>query len=74
MSMYNQVTSLSYDQGITESFLGFLIALSQYTKFNYPKFIVESMHEQLTNFNSLWSFKYQAYIMYLILDKFSLHF
>ena len=65
---------LSYDQGITKSFLGFLIALSQSTKFNYPKFIAESMHEKSTNFNSLGSFKYQAYITYLILDKFSLHF
>ena len=45
MSMYSQVMGLSYDHGITESFLGFLIALSQSTKFNYPKFIVESMHE-----------------------------
>ena len=53
MSMYKQVMCLCYDQGITESFLGFVITLSQYRKLNYPKFRDEYVHEQLTNFNSL---------------------
>ena len=50
------------------------MSLSESVKFDYPKFIANSMHEQLTNFNSLKAFKYQAYLMYLILNKFSLHF
>ena len=32
------------------------------------------MCEQLSNFNTLTSFKYQSFFMYLILDKFSAHF
>ena len=32
------------------------------------------MCEQLSNFNTLTSFKYQYFLMYLILDKFSYHF
>jgi len=32
------------------------------------------MHEQLSNFNYLRAFNYQAYLMYLILNKYSLHF
>ena len=39
MSMFSQIMDLSYDKGISESFMGFLIALSKSTKFNYPKFI-----------------------------------
>ena len=74
MSMFSHVMGLSYDQGINERFLGFLVALSYSTKFNLPKFITESMHEQLTNFDTFRSFKYQSYLMYLILDKFPHHF
>lgn len=32
------------------------------------------MHEKFSNFNTLSAFKYQAYLMYMILDKFSLKF
>jgi hypothetical protein len=48
--------------------------LSEGIKFDYHKLIVESMCEQLSNFNTLTSFKYQYFLMYLILDKFSDHF
>ena len=48
--------------------------LSESVKFDYPKLIVDTMNEKLSNFNTLTSFKYQAYLMYLILDIFSLHF
>ena len=48
--------------------------LLESVKFDYPKMIVDNMNEQFSNFNTLTSFKYQAYLMYLILDKFSLHF
>ena len=74
LSMYSQVLGLYHDQGIFEAFLGFLMFLSKLVKFDYPKFIANTMHEQLTNFNSLIAFKYQAYLMYLILNKYSLHF
>jgi hypothetical protein len=47
---------------------------SKSVKFDYPKLIAYTMHDQFSNFNTLTSFKYQSYLMYLILDKFSLHF
>ena len=74
MSMFNQVMGLNYDHGINENILGFLVTLSELTRFNFPKFITKSMHEQLSSFNTHRSFKYQSYLMYLILDKFPHHF
>ena len=74
MSMYTQIMGFNHDQGIHEIFLGFLLFLSKSTLFNYPKFIAESIHEEFNNFSSLTTFRYQSYIMYLILDKFSVHF
>ena len=44
--------------------------LSEVIKFDYPKLIVESMCEKLSNFSTLTSFKYQAFLMCLILDKY----
>ena len=72
--MYAQIFDLYHDQTISEAFLGFLMYLSEGIKFDYPKLIAESMGEQMSNFNTLTSFKYQSFIMYLILDKFSNHF
>ena len=71
--MYAQVFGLYHDQTISEAFLGFLMYLFEGIKFDY-KLIAESMCEQLFNFNTLTSFKYQSFLMYLILDKFSDHF
>ena len=58
LSMYAQIFGLYHDQNISEAFLGFLMYLSEGTKFDYPKLIAESMCEQLSNFNTLTSFKY----------------
>jgi hypothetical protein len=73
-SMYTEIMGFNYDQGIPESFLGFLSALSKYTLFNYPKFIVDSMHEQIHYFSSYRAFCYQSYVIYLILNKFFVYF
>ena len=73
LSMYAQIFNLYHDQSISEVFLGFLMYLSEGIKFDYPKLIVESMCEQMSNFNTLTSFKYQSFLMYLTLDKFSNH-
>ena len=72
--MYSQVLIQIHDQAISETFLGFLMYLSEGVKFDYPKLIADSMHDQFSNFNTLSTFKYQAYLMYMILDKFSLNF
>ena len=72
--MYAQIFDLYHDKTIFEAFLGFLMYLLEGIKFDYPKLIVESMCEQMSNFNTLTSFKYQSFLMYLIMDKFSDHF
>ena len=74
MSMYTQIMGFKHDQGILESFLGFLLSLSESTLFDYPKFIADSMHEQFNDFSSLTTFHYQSYVMYLILNKLSVNF
>ena len=72
--MYCQVFGLYHDQTISKAFMGFLMYLSEYVKFDYPNLIADTMHDQFSNFNTLASFKYQSYLIYLTLDKFSLHF
>lgn len=72
--MYCQVFGLYHDKNIFEDFLGFLMYLSESIKFDYPKLIEDNMNEQFSNLNTLTSFKYQSYLMYMILDKFNLHF
>ena len=74
LSMYAHVFSIYHDQTISEAFLGFLMYLSDGVKFDYPKLIVDSMCEQLSNFSTLTSFKYQLFLMYLILDKYATQF
>ena len=44
--------------------------LFEVVKFDYPKLIAESMCEELSNFSTLTYFKYQSFLMYLILDKY----
>ena len=70
LSMYTQVFGLYHDPTFFEAFLGFYMYLSQGVKFDYPKLTVDTMCEKLSNFNTLTSFKYQVFLMYLILDKY----
>ena len=74
LSMYCQVFGLYHDQTIYEVFLGFLMYLSESVKFDYPKLIVDNMNEQFSNFNTLTSFEYQSYLMYLIFGQILLTF
>ena len=54
--VYTQIMGFNHDQGIPKSFLGFLLALSESTFFDFPKFIADSMHEQFRVFSSLRAF------------------
>ena len=72
--MYTYVFGLYHDQTFSKVFLEFLMYLSKSVKFDYPKLIVDTMCEKLSKFNTSTSFRYQAYLMYLILDKYSIHF
>ena len=59
LSMYYHVIGLYHDQMISEEFLGFLMYLLESVKFHYPKLIADTMHDQVSNFNNLASFKYR---------------
>lgn len=72
--MFVQITGLNHDRAILESFLGFLLFLSEGTKLNYPKYIVDSIHDQFTNYSYLKAFWYHSYLVYLILYKYPLNF
>lgn len=72
--MFVQITGLNHDQAIPESLLGFLLFISEDTKFNYPKYIVDSIHDQFSNYSSLKAFRYQSYLVYLTLYKYPLYF
>ena len=74
LSMYTQIFGQIHDQTLSEAFVGFLMFLAERVKFDYPKLIADTMHEQLSNFNTLSTFTYQAYLMYMILEQFSLTF
>ena len=67
-SMYTQVFGQIHDQTLSEAFVGFLMFLAERVKFDYPKLIADTMHEQLSNFSTLSTFTYQAYLMYMILE------
>ena len=66
--MYGQVFGQIHDQTLLEACVGFLMFLAERVKFDYPKLIVDTINEQLSNFNTLSSFTYQAYLMYMILE------
>ena len=72
--MFVQITGLNHDQAISKSFLGFLLFLSEETKFNYPKYIADSINDQFTSYSSLKDFRYQPYLVYLIQYKYPLNF
>ena len=68
LSMYTQVFGQIHDQTLSEAFVGFLMFLEKRVKFDYPKLIADTMHQQLSNFSTLSAFTYQAYLMYMILE------
>ena len=74
MSMYTQVFGQVHDHILTEAFVNFLMFLAERVKFNYPKLIADTMHQQLSNFSTLYVFTFQAYLMYMILERYSLSF
>ena len=56
LSMYTWVFVLYHDQTFSEALVGLLMYLSEAVKFDYPKLIVYTMCEQLSNFNTLTYF------------------
>lgn len=74
LSMYTQVFGQIHDHTLSKAFVGFLMFLEERVKFDYPKLILDKMHEQLSNFSTLSAFTYQAYLIYMILERYSLTF
>lgn len=74
LSMFVQITGVNHDYAIPKSFLGFMLFLSEETKFNYPKYISDAINDQFTSYSSLRDFQYQSYLVYLILYKYPLNF
>ena len=74
LSMYTQVFGQIHDQTLSEAFVGFLMFLAERVKFDYPKLIADTMHEQLSNFSTLSAFTYQAYLICMILERYSVTF
>ena len=72
--MYTQVFGQVHDQTLSEAFVSFLMFMAERVKFDFPKLIIDTMHEQLSNFSTLSAFTYQAYLMYMILERYSLSF
>ena len=74
LSMYTQVFGQVHDHTLTKAFVNFLKFLAERVKFDYSKQIADTMHQQLSNFSTLSVFTYQAYLMYMILERYSLSF
>lgn len=74
LSMFVQIIGLNHNQAIPESFLGFLLFLSEETKFNYPRYISDPINDRFTGYPSLKAFRYHSYLVYLILYKYPLNF
>ena len=66
--MYTQFFGQIHDQTLLEAFVAFVMFLVERVKFDYPKLIADTMHEQMSNFSTLSAFTYQAYLMYMILE------
>jgi hypothetical protein len=44
------------------------------TKFNYAQFLADKIHHQLSEFETLRSFRYQSYLVHLFLFSQAVHF
>jgi len=67
------------DLTIDEFVLGIMVSIlpittKPITKFNYAQFIVDHMHYQLSEFESLRRFKYRSYLFRLFLFTQAFHF
>jgi hypothetical protein len=67
------------DLTVDEFVLGIMVSIfpittKPITKFNYAQFLADQIHYQLSEFESLRSFRYQSYLVHLFLVYTSLPF
>jgi hypothetical protein len=79
ISMIYQVLGYEQDRTVDESILGMFSVLCPpesitFTKLDYVEFLSEVINFQLSNFHSTKSFRYQAYLVYLIMSNNSSYF
>jgi hypothetical protein len=77
--MICQVLGYEHDRIVDESILGMFSVLFPlesitFTKIDYVEFLSEVINFQLSNFHSTKSFRYQAYLVYLIMSNNSSYF
>jgi hypothetical protein len=65
---------MTSDISVDESILGFILKITQSAKYDFSKFLSDNIHEQLVHFQSWKCFRYQSYLIYLMLYHQSTHF
>lgn len=73
VSMMSQVLGKKAYALLDEVLLGFLASIyppveGPFLKFNYAQFLFDSMHQQFVDFSSLRTFRYQSYLVHLIIQ------
>jgi hypothetical protein len=73
-SLLSQILGLDNDKFVVEVMLGFLLTLfmlesGQSLCVSFDKFIVNNIHQQLINFNSLRHFRYYMHLLRMFLES-----
>jgi len=72
--MISKILVYNHDKAIDETILGFLASICHptklpFSKYDDAKFMAEIIHLQLINYNSLKTFRYYSYLVYLIIAR-----
>jgi hypothetical protein len=72
-SLLTQILGLDNDKNVVDVMLGFLLSFCQSESIqsvyiNFDKFIIDNIHKQLVNFESLKHFRYYTYLMKIFLE------
>jgi hypothetical protein len=79
ISMISMILGKVNDLTVDEFVLGIMVSIfpittKPITKFNYAQFIADQIHYQLSEFETLRSFRYQSYLVHLFLFTQAFHF
>jgi hypothetical protein len=79
ISMISIILGKDNDLVVDEFVLGIMVSIcpittKPMTKFNYAQFLVDQIHHQLSDFESLRNFRYQSYLVHLFLFSQAFHF
>jgi hypothetical protein len=79
ISMISVILGKDNDLVVDEFMLGNMMSIFPFTvkpliKFNYAQFLADQIHHQLSEFETLRSFRYQSYLVHLFLFSQAIHF